>query len=644
MPFIRSLALTSAILLASPSRAGDPIASYRINNLGLSGVPAIDPAIATRLARFNNARGASFDGWSGEGALLIRTRFASTAQVHRVSKPGGARRQLTFLDEPVANSLPRPRSPDQFVFTTDDGGDENYAIHLVKPGSDEIISAPDTRNEGLRFSRDGSLLAWGQTTDSPVHKIIVADPDRPETRRAVFEAQGFVYPLDVSRDGKRLLVVEEVSGKAYRVQLVDLQTLAVREVNPSKRQINYSDGFFAPDGKSVMLITDDGSDTKQLVEYDLATNKATRLSPRLNWDVEAADLSPKGTDLVYSVNEGGISRIFLRDLSSGREVAAPGFPIGELGNLRFSPDGTRIAASLSTADSPSDIWVWNTGTGATERWTESEIGLVDPAKIVVPTLVETSSFDGTKIPAFVYRPGGISGKAPVIIVIHGGPDAQSRPLYSSIVQYWLQELGAAVVAPNVRGSEGYGRKFLSMDDGMLRHNSVKDIGAVLDWIATQPDLDPSRVVVYGASYGGFMVLSSLVEFGNKLAGGVDIVGPSNLATFLDNTEEYGKAVRRAEYGDERDPKTRAYLNRIAPITNVERIRDPLLVIHGRNDPRVPYTEAESIVQAVRGQGNDVWYLLADDEGHGFQKKQNLDVRRQVETMFLRRIFEKNARP
>ena len=319
-------------------------------------------------------------------------------------------------------------------------------------------------------------------------------------------------------------------------------------------------------------------------------------------------------------------------------------PTGLVGGMEFSPDGTKLGMTLNTSQTPSDSFVLNLGEGALEygeltRWTYSEVGGLDTGTFVQPELIAYPTFDSNSggpesIPAWVYKPEG-EGPFPVIIAIHGGPESQSRPVFSSTYQMWLQKLGAAVIRPNVRGSDGYGKHYMSLDNGFKREDSVKDIGALLDWIKTQPDLDETRVAVFGGSYGGYMVLASSVHYSDRLKAAVDIVGISNFVTFLENTQDYRRDLRRAEYGDERDPDMRRHLEAISPLNHVDKIRIPMFVVQGQNDPRVPVSEAVQIVAALREQGLPVWYMNALNEGHGYRKKENRDVYQQATMMFLR---------
>jgi dipeptidyl aminopeptidase/acylaminoacyl peptidase len=285
--------------------------------------------------------------------------------------------------------------------------------------------------------------------------------------------------------------------------------------------------------------------------------------------------------------------------------------------------------------------VWTLADGGFERWTESEIGPIDGSRLVAPTLVRYPTFDQVagrprQIPAWLYKPAG-AGPHPVLVSIHGGPEGQSKPSFSINIQQWAAELGYAVIQPNVRGSTGYGKTYVALDNGMKREDSVKDIGALLDWIATQPDLDAKRIVLIGGSYGGYMVLASMTHYNDRLRGAVDIVGISNFVTFLESTAEYRRDLRRPEYGDERDPKMREFLQQISPLNNAGRITKPMLVVQGQNDPRVPVTESEQLVAQIRANGGEVWYLVGLNEGHGFAKRDNIDYYQWAVAMFLEKL-------
>jgi dipeptidyl aminopeptidase/acylaminoacyl peptidase len=329
------------------------------------------------------------------------------------------------------------------------------------------------------------------------------------------------------------------------------------------------------------------------------------------------------------------------DLETGKEKPAPKLPPGQMGGLSWHESGKEVAFTLSWARSPADAYSFEPATGRLERWTESETGGLNPATFAEPELVRWKSFDGKAISGFLYKPKAtFTGRRPVIISIHGGPESQSRPGFGGSQNFWPNELGVARLLPNVRGSSGYGKTFLKLDNGALREDSVRDIGALLDWIKTRDDLDPDRVMVTGGSYGGYMTLAVATHYPDRIRCALDVVGISSFVTFLERTEAYRRDLRRVEYGDERDPKMREFLTRISPVSNAAKIARPLFVAHGRNDPRVPYTEAEQIVETVRRNGTPVWYLLADNEGHGFAKKENADFYFYATIRFLQETVRK----
>ncbi|MCH8272929.1 MAG: S9 family peptidase, partial [Candidatus Marinimicrobia bacterium] len=400
-------------------------------------------------------------------------------------------------------------------------------------------------------------------------------------------------------------------------------------------------------GKGLFITTDEGNKFLQLKYYDIKKNKFKVLTGAIPWDVREMTISKKRDKIAFITNENGISNLYTLDTKSKKYKAIKNLPVGQIYGMRFNPDGKRLGLVINTPQTPGDIYVQSlTKDMSLERWTYSEVGGLNTELLVVPELIQYDTFDKVdgkqrKIPAFYYKPKKGEGPFPVVISIHGGPESQYRPFFSSTIQYFVNELGIAVLAPNVRGSAGYGKSYVKLDNGYKREDSVKDIGKLLDWIAGQSELDADRVVVYGGSYGGYMVLSSMTHYNDKLVGGIDVVGISNFVSFLENTKEYRRDLRRAEYGDERIPEMRAFLTRISPVTNVGNISIPLLVVQGLNDPRVPVGESEQMVEAIRNNGSPVWYLLAKDEGHGFRKKINRDFYLNSVVLFLEEYLINN---
>ena len=642
MPALKLSVVASAALLAAvPAFAQTAVKREVIGNRTSENIPDIPTALVEQLNRYQNTRGAGLAGWTKDGCLLIGTRFAETTQAHRVCQPLGMREQLTFHPEPVAGITPAPAKAwrDGFVFAKDKGGDEFSQLYWFDYATRSTTLLTDggrSQNGGTTLSRDGGLMAYGSTARNGTDRDVWLRDTRTGKTRLLVDAGGNWSPMDFSPDGSRLLVMKYVSAAESHPGVVDVASgkLELFPVDGGKAAFG---GFgFAPDGTSVYFVSDEPLQGKPqefmtLRHHDPASGKFEVLTAGIPWDVDAFAIADDGRHLAFVTNEDGIDKLHVLALPAHREIELPALPIGVIGGMAFSPDGKRLALSVNSATSPSDAYVIDLAAASLTRWTQSEVGGLDAAKFVAPTLVRYPTFDKVDgvqrtIPAFFYKPAKPSktGKYPVVINIHGGPESQSLPTFSATAQYLANELGVALLVPNVRGSSGYGKTWLALDNAEKREDSVRDIGALLDWIARQPELDASRVGVMGGSYGGYMVLSSLMHYSDRIRAGVDVVGISHFGTFLKNTESYRRDLRRAEYGDERDAAMNAVFERISPLNNAAKIKVPLFVAQGRNDPRVPWTEAEQIVQAVRGNGQPVWYLLYADEGHGFRKKANND--------------------
>jgi dipeptidyl aminopeptidase/acylaminoacyl peptidase len=630
---MRLFLLACLLALAVPALAADAPAVTReqTGNRVSENLPAVPAELIERLNRYQNTRAANFAGWLSDGGLLISTRFGETNQVHRVRMPLGMREQLTFYREPLSAASARPKG-NGFVFGKDVGGSEFWQLHwfdLETRQSTLLTDGKRSQNTAPLWSHDGTQLAWASTgRNGTDYDLWVRDMATGEARQVLAEG-GQWLPLDFSQDGKRLLVMRVVSiNEAYPGEL-DLVTGKLEMFPVDGGRAAFGGFRYAPDGRGVYFISDEGRAFRTLRHHDPATGGApTLLSGDIPWDVTSLDIADDGRHLAFVTNEDGISRLHVLTVPGHQPVPLPELPIGVIGSLGFSPDGTRLALTLNNATSPSDVFVIGLADASLTQWTQSEVGGLDTARFTQPTLVRFPTFDEVDgkprtIPAFFYRPEG-EGPFPVVINIHGGPEAQALPVFSPGIQFMLDELKVAVLVPNVRGSSGYGKDYLLLDNGFKREDSVKDIGALLDWIAKQPELDADRVGVFGGSYGGYMVLASMTHFNDRIRAGVDVVGISDFGTFLKNTESYRRDLRRAEYGDERIPEMKAFHDRIAPLNNAHKITRPLFVAQGYNDPRVPYTEAEQIVKAVRGNGGVVWYLMFMDEGHGFAKKPNAD--------------------
>lgn len=634
--FATTLLATSCLIGTAHSDDHAEVERIERGNLVIEGIPEIPADVRETLRRYQNVRGHGFRDWT-ENGILISTRFGEVSQIHAVNNPLGAREQVTFYSEPVSGASVSPTG-DSFLFAKDKGGDEFFQGFRYDLATGDVTQFTEdgTRNGSLVWADDGAFAVWYRSTDGdPNWDIMMADPSDPESVKVIHEGEGALFPVDISDDGSMVLIQQYISINYSRLFTLNITSGEFIELNPDDQDA-YSGAAFLPNG-NILTSTDMGDEFRNLLSFDPESGDTTFYTSDINWDVAGWDLSPDGSQVVFTINEGGLGSIRMLDLASGEVSNGPELPVGIASGVTFNGDGSEVGFTFNGATSPSDAWSFDVDTLELTRWTKAEIGGLNAEAFVEPELFTYPNEDGFDIPAFVYRPKG-DGPFPVIVSIHGGPEGQSRPGFSSTYQYWATELGAAVVVPNVRGSSGYGKTYVSLDNGLNRKESVEDIGALLDWIDGQDDLDNERVAVFGGSYGGYMVLASMIDYGDRLAGGVNIVGISDFKTFLENTKGYRRDLRRAEYGDERVPEIAALFDEISPLKNADKITKPLFIIQGLNDPRVPASEAEQILAAVRANGGEAWYLLAKDEGHGFRKKSNRDYQREAETLFFKDIL------
>jgi len=634
------LALAVTVLTGCSTAPVTPDNSERHGALVLRDVPPVPEALVERLRQYQNTRSAYLHGWSGK-SLLVGTRFSETSQVHRLKQAMGAREQITFFDEPILGVYTTPTNENGFLYSRDVGGSEFYQLFYFDwaSASHRLLTDGNSRYGSVIWSKGGDAFAYYTTErNGRSRDVHIQQLDGGRVTVALEEDEGAYSPLDFAPSDDRLLVGQYLSINESRLYEVDLERGTRRLLLDADLSVAIGMASYDADGTGIYFTSDLGAEFVRLHHLDLATGEIEVLTADVPWNVEGFVLAPDGQRLALVVNEAGFSRLVVWQLPGHRPLALPELPVGVVTGLQFSADGQDIALSLVTPTAPADIWTLSLEARLLARWTKSEVGGLDPEGFSAPELISFPTFDqengrAREVPAFVFRPEG-PGPHPVLIHIHGGPESQYRPYFSSTFQYLVQELGMVVIAPNVRGSNGYGKTYLKLDNGFKREDSVRDIGALLDWIEAQPDLDADRVVVRGGSYGGYMVLAALVHYSDRLAAGIESVGISNFVTFLENTQPYRQDLRRAEYGDERDPEMRAHLEAISPLNQVEKIRRPLMISQGANDPRVPASESEQIFTALTAGGIPVWYVLAEDEGHGFRKKTNRDYNAAIMSLFL----------
>jgi dipeptidyl aminopeptidase/acylaminoacyl peptidase len=619
-------------------------------SLVADGIPPVPREAAERVGRYTEFRNAFFLDWSPvRREMLILTRFGEAAQVHLVRAPGGDRSQVTFGRDAVRNwDTPHdsasfiPGQDGAFVFMRDSGGNEQTQIFRLDLATAQVTLLTDgeSRNTNPVWSPRGDLLAYGSTRRNGRDvDLWVGGPDSAASHRMLLQLQGGGWiAQDFSPDGQKLLLLEAISANESYLWLVDVPNAQKRLLTPrvAGTRVAYSAAQFAADGRTIYAVSDRSGEFAQIVSLNPATSEERPLT-RLAWSVDEMRLSHDRRSIAYTANEDGFSRLYVLDTRTGKSRSLS-IPDGVLGGLEWHRNGRDLGFALSSARTPQDAFSVDVRTGKLTRWTFSEVGPVDVERFALPERIQWKSFDGRPISGLLYRPPErFTGPRPVLMVIHGGPEGQARPTFLGQYNYFVQELGMALILPNVRGSAGYGKTFLALDNGLKREDSYRDIGALMDHLPQDPKLDGTRVVVTGGSYGGHMALAVATRYPDRITAAISVVGISNLVTFLETTAEYRRDLRRMEYGDERDPQMKAFLEQIAPARNADKIQRPLLIVQGRNDPRVPISEADQIVKTVRARGVPVWYLVANDEGHGFRKRANADYQLFVTARFLETV-------
>jgi dipeptidyl aminopeptidase/acylaminoacyl peptidase len=651
MPAMRS-ALLACCLACGVAIAEEVVVPPE--SLVLEGVPPIATEIAAKLRPYGEFRSHGLLSWHPvRREIAVRRRLAATNQVHRVAAPGLAPVALTDLPDAIASASYQPTHGDYFVFSVGEGGNEVYRLHRFDVASGVVtpLSPPGERALIGGWNRKGDRLVFTtaaidrnnpeRTARTALH---ILDPARPETLRTLAKWEsGSWSSFRFSEDGKRLAFLEVVSTNERQVWVMDIATGKKRRVSAPAavrgEPVAYNDPWFSRDGRGLFLASDRGSEFRRLVYLDLANGRERVLTAHLRHDVDDVEISFDAGLIAFLTNEAGAHVLRFMDLKTLKELPRPALISGVIGGLSWRRNSPEIGFHITSARSAGDVFSYDQKEHRLTRWTNGNNPEVNTSEFAEPRVVKWSSFDGLEIAGLHYHPPArFTGKRPVLVSIHGGPASQARPTFIGRNNYLVNELGIAIIYPNVRGSLGFGKTFLKLDDGMKREDSVKDIGALLDWIAHQPDLDVTRVVVSGGSYGGYMSLATAVRYAERISGAISVVGISNFVTFLERTESYRRDLRRAEYGDERDPAMRAFLEGIAPLNHADKIAKPLLVVQGRNDPRVPYTEAEQIVAALKKRGTSAWFILAKDEGHGFVKKPNADYLFYATVEFARRTL------
>ncbi|MBP5992269.1 MAG: S9 family peptidase [Piscinibacter sp.] len=640
--------------------AAEPPAVVAPNaNLVAQGIPPIPAALVAEVARYTDFRGHNFVEWHPQRRELLvshRKAGASTLQLFRVAAPLAEPEALTDAAEPVRRATWEPRRGDYLVFARGNGGDEADQLYRLDLATRNVTLLTDpSRRHGFEtwLNRSSQLLTssvpldrstQGSAREQPRQTFTLIDPAEPTRQRRVGELPGAGWDVGgISADDRQAVLTRYLSANESQVWLLDLASGRSTQLLPAPgskdKGVYFAAGFERGD-RALWVLSDRGGEFRQIYRYELRRKTLQPVSAHIPWDVDQLAVAKDGKLLAARINVDGREELRLFDARTLKERPAPALPAGSVRAIGLHPASGEIAVAMDGASGPSTVLTLDAAGRGAIAWTRAGAAPgVDTQAFADASIVRWKSFDGRSISGLLHLPPQrFTGPRPVLIDIHGGPEAQARVGFMGRDNHFLQDLGIAIVQPNVRGSSGYGKTFLALDNGTKREDAVKDIGALLDWIATQPRLDASRVVVRGGSYGGYMSLAVAATYPERIAGAIDVVGISNFVTFLRNTESYRRDLRRVEYGDERDEAMRSFLERISPTSHAARIVKPLFVVQGRNDPRVPYTEAEQIVEKVRANGTPVWYLRAENEGHGFQRKENADFQFWATTLFLRQTL------
>ena len=655
---MRQLILGASIALCLASACAQDVVAPNANLLA-DGIPAIPKAIADKVSLYTEFRGHGFVDWHPkERSMLVRHREegANIAQIYWLKSPGGKLERITDFPDPVSTASFAPKHGSYLVYNRDAGGNEATQVFRMDLPSrlSTLLSAPDERSV-YSWTRAGDRVliesvpldktASGGTRPQVTTSLTFVDPLKPEVKTRLAELPGGGWgSFRFTHDDATIVAQQYRTPNDSDVFLIDAKTSAREKIlpKPGAPSAGYTGFEWSLDNQRLFLVTNQGGEFGELAVYDRRDKSLTVLSRHIPWDIENFSLSADGKQLMAVVNNNGRDEVRLFDAATGKELSRPAIPAGSIGGGQWhEAQHSQLAFSLNSPQSPGDVYSFDAATGQTQRWTVAASAPgINPEIFVSPELVQIKSFDGLAVSGWLFLPDAAKfpGKRPVLVSFHGGPEGQSTVRFMGRYNYFLNELGIAILMPNVRGSSGYGKTYLDLDNGFKRKDSVKDGGAFLQWVGTHPRLDAKRIVVSGGSYGGYMTLATAVDYSPLIRGAIDVVGISHFVTFLNNTESYRRDLRRVEYGDERDPKMREFHEKIAPLNNAAAIKVPLFVVQGKNDPRVPYTEAQQIVAAVRKNGVPVWYLLADNEGHGFRRKANADFEFFATVRFLEKTL------
>jgi dipeptidyl aminopeptidase/acylaminoacyl peptidase len=627
---MRHFACAAAIFMLLPSMS---VAQEQMvtppPSLTIEGIPPIPQSIADGLARYAQYRQAQMQTWHpSKRQILIRTALGNAAQLHYVEGPGRDRRQLTWYRLGVHTDVSPsfdPADPNTFVFQYDPGNTEMRSLYRydMATGETTLVTTSKTRYSHI-WARQGKWLAFDSSERNGKDRdLYVIEPSDPKTKRLLAEVAGAFSPEDWSPDGSTILASENFGNAETYLWRVNVKT---GEKTPINRRGDgnpavWFNARFSNDGKKVYAISDRGIGGEPRVwRCDVAACAWTPVTADgLVVDISQGsgelELSSDGSMLAVVLDRGSSTELQIIDLTTMKPRPLPSIGKGVLSQLHWRPGSRELAFTFGSVKAQGDVYSVDASLGTLTRWTFSEASF-NPDVLPAPEVVEWKSFDGQTISGILYRPAAkFTGPRPVMVQIHGGPDLRDRARWQGRSNYFLNEMGVALLWPNVRGSSGFGRKFAQMDDGKGRDGAIKDIGALLDWIAKRPDLDQNRVVLAGASYGGWLALEAGIVYNDRIRGIIEGAGMTDLVTYLEQTEQARQENRRQEFGDERDPEMRLYLQSISPLTRASDLKKPTFILHPGKDTRVPVAQARELLKALKSNNATVWYAEFADANH-----------------------------
>jgi len=608
-------------------------------DLEMEGIPPIPKSLATDVGRYTRIYGLPLAGWAPDKREIWVKSISQLTHISSIGSPGEKPKTIKHIFGLGIYDVYIQPQGHYLIYNQDKDGTEKYQMHLydLQSGKNTLLSDSNARDTEFVWSNNGEQLAYSSTIGGKGISLYLITPLKPESKRLLVKSDdNYMKAYAWSPDDKLIVYCEFMSMDASKLWVINVET-GVKTLlsDQSSNEDYHSFPRFSKDGKGVYVKTNYRSEVNRIAYVNLETRRYEFLKTDEKWDVEEFQLSPDGKSMAFSVNEDGVSRLYIYDIAAKRKKAIAGLPLGVISGLAWNRASIDCAFNFKSPKTPNDIYSVAAATGAVERWAQSYSNGMDLDQFPTPELVRWKSFDGRTISGFMYRPSRqYPGKRPVIIDLHGGPSEQVRPGYLYADNYLVNALGVVKIYPNYRGSRGYGKTFVKLDNGLRREDAIKDISALLDWIRSRPDLDPERIVVQGASYGGFMALSVATRHNDRIRASIIEYGISEWISFINNPDVNARDLWRAEYGDERNPQVRDYLIRLSPLYSINQNQKPMFLIHGSKDPRVPVQQAEAILSAMKQTQIPIWHLFGKNEGHGFRKFTNWEIRTLAIILFI----------